>query len=145
MTSLLKPQPEHSILEIGAGSGYQAAILSMLVREVTTVERIPEVADLCKKNLAALHYTNIDVVVGDGTEGYPQNSPYDGIIITAATPQVPPPLIDQLADAGRLVAPVGNRDVQDLVVMEKMRGTVKIEHHGGVRFVPLIGEHGWSA
>ncbi len=145
MTSLLKPKPEHTILEIGAGSGYQAAILSMLVKEVPTVERIPEVADLAKKNLAALHYTNIDVVVGDGTEGYPQNSPYDGIMITAATPQIPPPLIDQLTDAGRLVAPVGNRDVQELIVMEKMRGTVKTEPHGGVRFVPLIGEHGWSA
>lgn len=145
MTSLLKPEPDHTVLEIGAGSGYQAAVLSLLVRKVTTVERIPEVADLAKKNLDALHYTNTEVIIGDGTQGYPQNSPYNGIIITAATPRVPPPLVDQLADAGRLVAPVGNREVQELVVMEKINTAIKTEHHGGVRFVPLIGEHGWSA
>ncbi|MEN6443264.1 MAG: protein-L-isoaspartate(D-aspartate) O-methyltransferase [Methanoregula sp.] len=145
MTSLLKPQPDYNVLEIGAGSGYQAAILSILVRHVTTVERIPEVATLAKKNLDTLHYTNIEVIVGDGTQGYPKNSPYDGIIITAATPRVPPPLVNQLADAGRLVVPIGNREVQELVVMEKMNSTVKTEHHGGVRFVPLIGEYGWSA
>lgn len=145
MTSLLKSEPDHTVLEIGAGSGYQAAVLSLLVRKVTTVERIPEVADLAKKNLDALQYTNLEVIVGDGTQGYPKNSPYDGIIITAATPQVPSPLVDQLADMGRLVAPVGNREVQELVVMEKINTAIKTEHHGGVRFVPLIGEHGWSA
>ena len=145
MTSLLKPQPDYNVLEIGAGSGYQAAILSMLVRHVTTVERIPEIATLAKKNLDALHYANIEVIVGDGTQGYSKNSPYDGIIITAATPQVPPPLVDQLADEGRLVVPIGNWEVQELVVVEKMNATIKTTPHGGVRFVPLIGEHGWSA
>ena len=144
MTALLHPEPADRILEIGAGSGYQAAVLSVLVRQVTTVERLAPVADLARRNLAALHYMNVTVVVGDGTMGYPQNSPYDGIIITAATPEVPAPLTGQLAEGGRLVAPVGGRDVQELVVLEKLKGTISEERHGGVRFVPLIGEHGWE-
>jgi len=144
MTELLHPEPGDRVLEIGAGSGYQAAILSVLVRQMTTIERLAPVADLARRNLAALHDDNVTVVVGDGTMGYPQNSPYDGIIITAATPEIPALLIVQLAEGGRLVAPVGGRDVQELVVLEKQQGTIVTEHHGGVRFVPLIGEHGWE-
>jgi protein-L-isoaspartate(D-aspartate) O-methyltransferase len=144
MTELLHPEPDHRVLEIGAGSGYQAAVLSVLVRQVTTIERIAAVADLARRNLAALHDDNVTVIVGDGTKGYQQNSPYDGIIITAATPDIPTPLIGQLADGGRIVAPVGGRDIQELVVLEKQQGRIATEHHGGVRFVPLIGEHGWE-
>jgi len=144
MTELLHPEPDHRVLEIGAGSGYQAAVLSVLVRQVTTIERIAAVADLARRNLAALHNDNVTVIVGDGTKGYPQNSPYDGIIITAATPDIPTPLIGQLADGGRIVAPVGGHDIQELVVLEKQQGKIATEHHGGVRFVPLIGEHGWK-
>lgn len=144
MTDLLHPEPGHRILEIGAGSGYQAAVLSKIVRTVTTIERIQAVADLARANLSELHYDNVKVVVGDGTLGYPPDAPYNGIIVTAATPAIPAPLKEQLDDKGRLVAPVGGRDIQELVVLEKRGGTFSTEHHGGVRFVPLIGEHGWE-
>jgi protein-L-isoaspartate(D-aspartate) O-methyltransferase len=144
MTELLWPNPGDNVLEIGAGCGYQAAVLAALVKKVTTIERIPAVADLARHNLAALDISNAEVVVGDGTCGYPQNAPYDGIIITAATPEVPRPLAGQMAEGGRLVAPVGGRDVQELVVVEKQGSRVTESFHGGVRFVPLIGEHGWE-
>jgi protein-L-isoaspartate(D-aspartate) O-methyltransferase len=144
MTELIHPKLGDNILEIGAGSGYQAMILATIVKKVTTIERISEVANLARRNLVALHCNNVEVVIGDGTLGYPKNAPYDGIIITAATPQVPPPLIDQMADGGRLVAPVGGREIQELIVLEKRGGKVIQNLHGGVRFVPLIGEHGWE-
>jgi protein-L-isoaspartate(D-aspartate) O-methyltransferase len=94
--------------------------------------------------MAALNVANVEIIVGDGTLGYPENAPYNGIIITAATPTVPNPLIDQMADGGRLVAPRGGRDIQELVVLEKHGSRVTESLHGGVRFVPLIGEHGWE-
>jgi len=144
MTDLLEPQPEDRVLEIGAGSGYQAAILARLVSHVTTIERIHAVADLARKNLASLGLKNISIIAGDGTEGYRENAPYDGIVITAATPQIPPPLIDQLDEGGTLVAPVGGRDLQELITLKKYHGRTVQSSHGGVRFVPLIGEHGWS-
>jgi len=144
MTALLAPRPTDSVLEIGTGCGYQAAILSAIVRQVTTIERIPEVAGLAKANLTAVDIKNVDVIVGDGTLGYPQKAPYNGIIITAATPSVPKPLIEQLAEGGRLVAPVGGRDIQELIRLIKKGESITEERHGGVRFVPLIGECGWS-
>jgi protein-L-isoaspartate(D-aspartate) O-methyltransferase len=144
MTALIRPAAQDNVLEIGAGSGYQAVILAALVRKVTTVERIPAVADLARQNMAALKVGNTEIIVDDGTLGYPKNAPYDGIIITAATPRVPAPLIGQMAESGRLVAPVGGRDIQELVVLEKFGGRVSESLHGGVRFVPLIGEHGWE-
>ena len=143
MTELLAPGTGDHVLEIGAGCGYQAAVLSMLVHRVTTIERIPAVADLARRNLCAYHYDNVEVIGGDGTLGYPLHAPYNGIIITASTPEIPAPLINQLADGGRLVAPVGSRDIQELVVIKKQGGAVTRERHGGVRFVPLIGEFGW--
>jgi len=144
MTELLTLQPADSVLEIGTGCGYQAAVLAALVRKVTTIERIPEVAGLARANLAAVGSKNGDVIVGDGTMGYSQKAPYDGIIITAATPMVPRPLIEQLAEGGRLIAPVGGRDIQELLRIIKKGGSMNEEHYGGVRFVPLIGECGWS-
>ena len=144
MTELLALKPQDRVLEIGTGCGYQAAVLAALVRKVTTIERIPGVAELARANLEAVGSKNIEVIVSDGTLGYPEKSPYDGIIITAATPAVPRPLIDQLAEGGRLVAPVGGRDIQELIRLRKKDGTITKEHHGGVRFVPLIGECGWS-
>jgi protein-L-isoaspartate(D-aspartate) O-methyltransferase len=144
MTELLIPQPTDNVLEIGTGCGYQAAVLAALVSRVTSIERIPAVAGLARINLAAVSSKNVEVIDGDGTLGYPENAPYDGIIITAATPSVPRPLIEQLAEGGRLVAPVGGREVQELVRLMKKGKSVTEEHHGGVRFVPLIGECGWS-
>jgi protein-L-isoaspartate(D-aspartate) O-methyltransferase len=144
MTELLALQSTNNVLEIGAGCGYQAAVLATIVRTVTSIERIPEVAELAKANLAAIGIKNVDVIVGDGTLGYPKKAPYEGIIITAATPSVPRQLIEQLAEGGRLVAPVGGRDIQELIRLRKKDGAITEEHHGGVRFVPLIGECGWS-
>jgi protein-L-isoaspartate(D-aspartate) O-methyltransferase len=144
MTELLATRQTDSVLEIGTGCGYQAAVLAALVRRVTTIERIPEVARLAMENLATVGIKNVEVIVGDGTVGSPQKAPYDGIIITAATPSVPQPLIEQLEEGGRLVAPVGGRDIQELIRLRKKDGSITEEHHGGVRFVPLIGECGWS-
>ncbi|MDD5142282.1 MAG: protein-L-isoaspartate(D-aspartate) O-methyltransferase [Methanoregula sp.] len=144
MTDLLEPQPEDRVLEIGAGSGYQAAILARLVNHVTTIERIHAVADLAKKNLASLGLKNVSIIVGDGTQGYRENAPFNRIIITASTPQIPPPLINQLDEEGILVAPVGGRDIQELIILKKHHGRTVQSSHGGVRFVPLIGEYGWT-
>ncbi len=144
MTELLHPQPADTMLEIGAGSGYQAAVLSRLVRRLITIERITSVANLARANLQAAGIANVTVVEGDGTLGYPEEAPYNGILITAATPEVPGPLIGQLADGGTLVAPVGGHDFQDLITLRRKGGSFIRESHGGVRFVPLIGRHGWE-
>ena len=144
MTELLHPKDTDNILEVGAGSGYQAAVLSRLVRRLTTIERITTVANLARTNLKSIGIDNVIVIEGDGTLGYPASAPYDGIIITAATPDVPRPLLEQLADGGTLVAPVGGRDIQDLITLHKKGGAFSQESHGGVRFVPLIGQHGWE-
>ena len=108
------------------------------------MERISAVAILARNNVTSLGIQNVEVVEGDGTQGYPQNAPYDGIIVTAATPEIPQTLTDQLADGARIVAPVGGRDVQELVTLEKQGDRMIPEYHGGVRFVPLIGKHGWE-
>jgi len=144
MTALLDPQPTDRILEIGCGSGYQAAILSVLVLEVTTVERLPAVADRARMNIKELGLENINIIVGDGSKGYPQNAPYDGILIAAATPEMPVHLISQLNDDGILVAPVGDQEIQELITLKKNRQGTTRSSHGGVRFVPLIGRYGWS-
>lgn len=144
MTTLLELKQSETVLEIGAGSGYQAAILSKLARTVVTVERLPEIAAKAKDILQRLGIFNVNVVVEDGTLGYAPDAPYDGIIITAASPDIPAPLIDQLADAGRLVAPVGSRDLQQLVRIRKQGDQTSRENFGGVVFVPLLGRHGWQ-
>jgi protein-L-isoaspartate(D-aspartate) O-methyltransferase len=144
MTSLLQIQPDERVLEIGTGSGYQAAILGILAKEVISLERIPEVARLAQKNLAVSGSGAIRIVTGDGTQGYPERAPYDGVLITAATPSIPPPLIDQLAEGGRLVAPVGSRDLQELIRLTRKEKDLLRESFGGVVFVPLLGEHGWE-
>jgi len=144
MTTLLQINPDDRVLEIGAGSGYQAAILGTLAKEVISIERIPEVALLAQENLSAASISTVRVIVGDGTLGYPERSPYDGVLITASTPSVPPPLIDQLAEGGRLVAPVGSRDLQELIRLTRKGSDITREFFGGVVFVPLVGEHGWE-
>ena len=144
MTSLLELKQSDKVLEIGAGSGYQAALLSKLARTVVTIERLPEIAAKAKDVMQRLGITNVKVVVEDGTLGYAPDAPYDGIIITAASPDIPPPLIGQLADKGRLVAPVGTRDLQQLVRIRKQGDRISREMFGGVVFVPLLGRHGWQ-
>jgi protein-L-isoaspartate(D-aspartate) O-methyltransferase len=144
MTELLRPEHSDNVLEIGTGSGYQAAILSRLVHRLTTMERIPEVTILARNNLKLLGIQNVDIIEGDGTQGYAKNAPYNGIMVTAATPEIPLALTDQLADGGRLVAPVGARDIQELVTLEKQKDRLIPKYYGGVRFVPLIGKHGWE-
>jgi protein-L-isoaspartate(D-aspartate) O-methyltransferase len=144
MTELLMIRPDDVVLEIGSGSGYQAAILGKLAKSVITIERIPEVAEMARVNLAGIGITNVMVISGNGTIGYPDRAPYDAILITAATPSVPPPLIEQLAEGGRLVAPVGSRDLQELVRLTRKEGRTVRELFGGVVFVPLLGEYGWQ-
>jgi protein-L-isoaspartate(D-aspartate) O-methyltransferase len=131
------------VLEIGTGSGYQAAILSLLVSHVYTVERIPELAARAENLFRCLGYDNISGCVGDGTLGWPEHAPYEAIIVTAASPQVPTPLTDQMADGGRLVAPIGGSWSQSLIRIRKRGGTLKRQHLTSVAFVPLIGEYGW--
>jgi len=144
MTELLSPEPGDRILEIGTGSGYQAALLGRIVREVWSVERIASVAAQAERNLESAGATNVRVVVGDGTLGLAEHAPYDGIIVTAAAPSIPEPLFDQLADGGILVAPVGSRHLQDLVCCTRRGDTIVQRSWGGVVFVPLIGAHGWE-
>lgn len=144
MTELLDPQPGERILEIGGGSGYQAAVLAVLAEHVITIERIPAVADRTRSNLEHLKIANTELVVGDGTLGYPAGAPYNGILVTAGTPQIPGPLIEQLAQGGRLVAPVGGREIQELVRVCRTGNGYEETRHGGVRFVPLIGRYGWE-
>ena len=143
MTALLEPGPEDRILEIGAGSGYQAAVLGALAGRVVTVERLPEVAAMARRNLELAGIDNVEVFVGDGTRGWPEAAPYAGIVITAAGPEVPAPLLAQLADGGRLVAPIGGREIQELVRIVRRGDRYGRESAGPVRFVPLLGEHGW--
>jgi protein-L-isoaspartate(D-aspartate) O-methyltransferase len=143
MTALLDPEPGDRVLEIGAGTGYQAAVLARIVRGVTTIERLAPVAALARKNLESLGVRNAKVIEADGTLGYPTGAPYNGILITAATPDVPQPLIDQLAEGGRLVAPVGGREIQELEKLVRHGNMISRSYFGGVRFVPLIGQHGW--
>ena len=140
-----RPRELNCVLEIGTGSGYGAAVLSELAAEVVTIERHTDIAESASAALTRLGYDGVDVVVGDGTVGHLARSPYDAIIVTAAGPTAPPTLLAQLADGGRLVIPVGERrGTQELVVYTRKGDRVVRTKHGGVRFVPLIGEEGFS-
>ena len=144
MTQALQLTGTEHVLEIGTGSGYQAAILSRLCEKVYTVERISSLLAGARKVFDSLRYYNILSRLDDGTMGWQEYAPYDAIIVTAGGPEVPQPLVDQLADNGRLVIPVGGREVQDLLLVTKIDGEVKVEKIESVRFVSLIGEHGWN-
>jgi len=143
MTNLLNLSGDEKILEIGTGSGYQAAILGMLAKEVHTIERVDLLETAAQARLIELGFGNIHVHVGDGTNGWTENSPYDRIIVTAATPSTPPPLQEQLADNGILIAPVGSRDVQELVEITREGKKLRTKQHGYCCFVPLLGDYGW--
>lgn len=133
-----------TVLEIGTGSGYQAAILSRLVDKVYSVERIAPLAERAQQLLHELDIDNVEINVTDGGYGWPKHSPYDAIIATAAAPDIPAPLIDQLKDGGRLVAPVGPRWQQELMRLQWRDGELISERLAPVAFVPLVGEHGWE-
>jgi protein-L-isoaspartate(D-aspartate) O-methyltransferase len=135
---------DERVLEIGAGSGYAAAVLSLLAAEVYTVERWPTLAEAAEQRLREMGYTNAYVVVGDGTAGLPEYAPFDGIVVAAAAPWAPKPLREQLADGGRLVIPVGGRDEQLLLRLTRYGAEIRTERLSGVRFVPLIGAHAWE-
>lgn len=143
MTDLLNPQPEHKILEVGTGSGYQAAILSRLVRQVYTIEVIEALGKRAKVDLAELGYDNIQTQIGDGYYGWRQHAPFDGIVVTAAASHVPPPLIQQLKPGGRIIIPVGSRFLtqQLLLITKDVGGNLTTRQILPVRFVPLTGSH----
>ncbi len=143
MTQAIKPQPTHRVLEIGTGCGYQTAVLAEVCQQVDSVETIEPLATEAATRLQALGYANVHVHVGDGYDGWPSAAPYDGIVVTAAPPEVPPALIEQLAEGGRMVIPVGARyDDQTLYLVEKHKG--RALHHPLllVRFVPLLHSGG---
>ena len=144
MTELLALHGTEKVLEIGTGSGYQAAVLAELVKEVYTVERITVLAKRAEGRYRELGYDNIHVKVADGTLGWPDAAPFDRIIITAGTPKVPEPLLQQLADQGILIAPVGDRFSQQIIKVRKIGEKVVEEYHTPCVFVPLIGEYGWK-
>ncbi len=143
MTDLIEPEPSHTVLEVGTGSGYQAAVLASLVSEVCTIEIIPQLADRARSDLDRLGYGNIRTRTGDGYYGWPECGPFDGIVVTAGTSRVPPPLIDQLKPGGRLIIPVGSRFLtQQLLLVEKAEdGELSTRQILPVRFVPLTGSH----
>jgi protein-L-isoaspartate(D-aspartate) O-methyltransferase len=135
------------VLEVGAGSGYAAAVISRIARKVIGIERVPELVRSARERLQRLGFDNVAIVAGDGTCGWPAEAPYDAILAAASGSHVPRPLIEQLAPGGRIVMPLGDpRSVQELVKVTKQEdGILKQESLGGVRFVPLIGEEGWDA
>lgn len=144
MTQALGLKGHESVLEIGTGSGYQAAILAQICEKVYTVERIDSLLVQARRVFDSLHYLNILTKLDDGTLGWPEYAPYDAIIVTAGGPDVPEPLIRQLADPGTLVIPVGDRGMQELRQVTKKDGKVTEKTIEYVRFVSLIGEYGWK-
>ncbi|PWB61687.1 MAG: protein-L-isoaspartate O-methyltransferase [Deltaproteobacteria bacterium] len=144
MTEALKLTGEEKVLEIGTGSGYQTAILCRLAREVVTVERVFSLCVRAKELLGELGVENVRFRVGDGTMGVPEAAPFDRIIVTAAAPEVPPPLFEQLAEGGIMVIPLGGRWEQEMVRVRKEGGMAKKDFLGGCRFVPLIGQCGFT-
>jgi len=144
MTEALRLTADHKVLEIGTGSGYQAAILAELSRQVYSVERIAALAERARETLAELGYGSVTVVVADGSLGHPRAAPYDRIIVTAASPKIADPWIEQLAEDGILLAPTGDRWGQTLTRIIKHGAKLEHQDLGGCVFVPLVGEHGWQ-
>lgn len=144
MTQMLEPMPDRKILEIGTGSGYQTAILAELAGHVWTIERHESLAVAARQRLNELGYKNFNVIIGDGSIGYADAMPYDGIIVTAAGPQIPSALKEQLAVGGRLVCPIGARETQKLLLVRRDATGFTEEEGIGCVFVPLIGKYGWQ-
>ncbi len=143
MTDSLRLTGSERILEIGTGCGYQAAVLSLLASEVYTVEVLPELTNTSMERLQRLGFANVHVLCGDGSLGVPEFAPFDAIVVAAAAPAIPVPLLAQLAEGGRLIAPVGDKWQQELQLIRKKEGQYIFEQGSPCRFVPLIGKYGW--
>jgi protein-L-isoaspartate(D-aspartate) O-methyltransferase len=141
---LLELKGQERVLEIGTGSGYQTVLLSHLVAQVFTIERIAALYNLGRENIARAGAKNVSMLLGDGTVGWREYSPYDAILVSAGGPTIPQPLIDQLADGGRMIVPVGGLDEQVLKLVVRRGADVRISDVAPVRFVPLFGTHGWE-
>ncbi len=144
MTQLLALRGDETVLEIGTGSGYQAAVLARLARRLYTMERIPELAAAAAERLDQLGIDNVEVLARDGSAGLPEHAPYDGVIVTAGAPRVPEPLKEQLADGGRLVLPVGSQEGQLLELWKRKGEVFDRDIVAPVAFVPLLGDEGWA-
>jgi protein-L-isoaspartate(D-aspartate) O-methyltransferase len=144
MTEALELKGTERVLEIGTGSGYQTAILAELAEKVYSMERIYPLSVKARRLLDELGYLNVVLKVGDGTLGWKEEAPFDAVMVTAGSPEVPQPLVDQLAVGGRLVIPVGDRYSQSLVKVARAKEGIKKSDLGGCRFVNLVGQHGWQ-
>ena len=144
MSQLLELRGQEKVLEVGTGSGYQTAVLSELARRVCSIERLPRLAERARALLEQLGHDNVWVRVGSGTLGWPDEAPFDRILVTAGGPSVPPPLFQQLAEGGRMVVPVGDVANQTLTVVEKIRGEMKTRPCGECKFVKLVGKYAWE-
>ncbi len=141
---LLKLTGRERVLEIGTGSGYQTVLLAHLVDQVFSVERVAPLMESAQRHIRALEVNNVSLLVGDGTVGWREYAPYDAILVSAASPDVPAPLLAQLADGGRILVPVGGRSEQTLVLVTRRGDGFDREELDAVRFVPLLGRHGWT-
>src|SRR5208337_2506780 len=144
MVEALELQPADHVLEVGTGTGYEAAILGELAAEVWTIERHEELANKAREILARLGYANVHIVYGDGSLGLPEHAPFQGILVAAAAPRIPESLVAQLADGGRLVVPVGDRYEQQVHIVRKEGQEIAVTTHDLCRFVPLVGAQGWE-
>jgi protein-L-isoaspartate(D-aspartate) O-methyltransferase len=144
MTSLLGLTGREKVLEVGTGSGYQTAVLAELARRVFSIERIPALAARARALLEALGYVNVWVRVGNGALGWPDEAPFDCILVAAGGPSVPPPLFEQLAEGGRMVLPLGDQTGQMLTLVESEGGQMRMRSCGDCHFVPLVGKYAWS-
>src|ERR1700733_8790928 len=145
MLQALTLDPLDTVLEIGTGSGYQTALLAELTHQVYSVERHASLASMAETTLSRLGYTNVKVVLGDGSNGLPEHAPFDAIVVSAAAPQIPSPLLEQLREDGRMVIPVGPAQAQELLLVRKQAGQPAITNLEGCRFVPLIGSKGYHS
>ena len=145
MLEVLELQPADRVLEVGTGSGYQTALLAELAGKVYSIERHAPLAERAEKALTRLGYSGVQVVVGDGTEGWPGAAPFDAILVSAAAPKLPPPLLEQLAEGGRMIVPVGRAGWQELELVRKEQGQPRISRLDACRFVPLIGREGFPS
>ena len=141
---LLKLTGKETVLEVGTGSGYQTVLLSYLAARVFSIERVPELLERAREVIAACGVRNVSLKLGDGTLGWPEHAPYDAILVSAAAPNVPRPLLDQLADGGRMIVPIGDMEEQMLAMVTRRGDTFERRDIAPVRFVPLWGTHGWS-